>query len=101
MAVFGGVAVGPPLLEPAPAEQALEMRERVGAVGRDGVGDGVVRPRAGVLDVDDVAPEAAEPLEVVEHLPGDARERRHAHHAEDDNAGLHPTTAPDSDWRWA
>ena len=106
-AVLGGVAIRPRLVQPAVAERALHVRQRVRTVGGDGVGHGVVRPRARVFDVHHLPSETAEALEVVEHLPGHTRERRHPHHAEDDDAGLvlplahRATTAPDSDCRWA
>ena len=55
------------------------MVDGVAAVVGDRVLHRVIRPVAGVLNVVDLKAQPAEPLKVVQHLPGHARERGSAH----------------------
>ena len=84
----GGVAKRPALAEPVSARSSPRSRRTAPLASSVTVSQvGVVRPLAGVLDVGDLVAEAAEALEVVQHLPGDAGERHLGERAEHDDRG--------------
>src|SRR5207249_737653 len=76
--------IGPPITQFAPVHQSPDVVNGIAGVSSNCVLFWVIRPVAGILNVIDIAAQPAEPLKVVQHLPGHARERRPAHHAQED-----------------
>jgi len=95
-AISEPVPIGPAIRE---VETPHDVREegdvRVGA-GPEAAARRVVRRSAGVLDVEDVASERAEPDEVLDRLPGHARHRVLRRDPEQDDpwSARHPTAFP-------
>src|SRR5262249_44215080 len=78
----------PALPKAEPAQQACEVTDGVTGVAGDRILLRIPRPGAGVLDVIHVAAKPSQPLQVVEQLPGQPRERYLAGKAENHDERL-------------